>query len=278
MFAAPEANRGSELGSGSGRTPAGDRVQADGAKWWPCALSQAVFFFVLLTLGACAGLGGPPKLDGIRTLGIISAAGGTFEVRKIGLTVFNNDVQDIAVNSWGVDELIIGKTRGLLAKTFDIRPVTYQKTPFAQRIFLWNDVSNRVRAEASPQGLDAYLVVSPALAAYGNGNSNQSMHGLGILGVGLLSPRDFYLYAYYQIDLIDGHQFSSMGTSVGALPGVSYNPLFAPPVRGVSLKVDKSFWPGSAATVASDPRLKAGVIDLINQSLPNTLAQLHLTS
>jgi hypothetical protein len=50
--------------------------------------------FLLLILGACAGMtagGSGSKTEGVRTIGIVSAIGDRFYLRKVGVTVFGNE-------------------------------------------------------------------------------------------------------------------------------------------------------------------------------------------
>ncbi len=54
--------------------------------------------FLLLILSACVGVA--PNVEGIRTIGIVSAIGDKFYLRKVGLTVFGNESQDMATDAW----------------------------------------------------------------------------------------------------------------------------------------------------------------------------------
>jgi len=48
-------------------------------------------------------------------------------------------------------------------------------------------------------------------------------------------------------------------------------------MRGPHKQVDESWWP-TARDAASNQRLKGAVVELIDQSLPNTLQQLQLVN
>src|ERR1041385_3818119 len=95
-------------------------------------------FVVLLLASLGAGLGAPPKPSGappkpsgLPKLGIVSAIGDKFYVSKFGLGVFGNEVTEMAIASWGIDEMMTAKLRAALASRFDVRPVTYKRAVFA---------------------------------------------------------------------------------------------------------------------------------------------------
>lgn len=226
-----------------------------------CVLS----FCLLLLLGGCAGIaaGNSQKREGIRTVGIISAFNDTFHVQKIGLMVFGNDLQEFPIGSWGMDDLVIGKVRALLSKRYDVKPVTYQKAAIASAQGSWGSFGENIRPHISTQGLDAYVVLRSNSSQYMN--TNQTLSGFGVLDY---ADIHYFLFALYYVRLIDGRDFSE-------LDGGNSAPPFSGPIRGPHQKVDQSWWPTSLAA-ASNPRLKAGMIDLIDKSLPDTLKRLQL--
>ena len=98
------------------------------------ALGRATSACLLLLLAACVGItpGVVEKLDGIRQVGIISAFGDKFHLQKVGVTVFQNESNEVPVSAWGIDDLVVTKVRAALGQRFDIRPVTYQRSAFYQ--------------------------------------------------------------------------------------------------------------------------------------------------
>jgi hypothetical protein len=241
------------------------------------SLGRALSLYLLLLLGACAGViaGIPPKMETITTVGIVSAFGDKFHVQKYGLTVFGNDLKEFPIDSWGIDDHVAGQVRALLSKRFDVRPVTYRRADVAAPKDIWGGIGATIRAQVSPQGLDAYIVLTSAESQYAS--TNQSLNGLGIVehggGAGIF-PKHYFLFALYYVSVIDGNQFSPLGLSVASLPEApSY--LMAV-IHGPNREVDQSLWPASL-DAASNQRLKGGVIELIDKSLPNTLQQMQLT-
>jgi hypothetical protein len=156
---------------------------------------------VLLCAAASAGVGAAASPKGIRSVGIVSAVGDKFYVRKVGLMAFGNDTKEFPIDSWRVDDLVVSKTRGLLSKSYDVRAVTYRRAAIAAAPISRSGLGDTLRAEVSPQGLDAYLVVTKVAVQYGG--TNQSISGLGIVE----GPFDHYfIYAILRIVLVDGRE------------------------------------------------------------------------
>jgi hypothetical protein len=242
-------------------------MRQTGARWISTSCRVLV---ILLLFGASAGVvvGAPQKSQGIRTVGVISAFSDTFHVQKIGLMVFGNELKEFPIGSWGVDDLVTGKVRSLLGKRYDVRPVTYKKAGIAAARESWGRFGEELRPHISTRGLDAYIVIRSAGSQYMN--TNQGLSGFGIVEHAGLH---YFLFALYHIRLVDGRDLSLLDSASVYLPG--YAPPFSGPIRGPHQKVDQSWWPTTLAA-ASNPRLKAGVIDLIDKSLPDALKRMQL--
>jgi len=160
-------------------------------------------------LWACAGIGPvtAEKLQGIRRIGIISAIGDKFDVRKVGLTVFGNELTAVPIAAWGIDDVVTAKARALLSPRFDVRPVKYQRAAFAGVSNGGSPLSNAVRSSASSDGVDAYVVFMGNVSQFGT--TNQYIGGLGIVTSGLI-PQSV-VHALYSVTVIDAHQFNQIG-------------------------------------------------------------------
>jgi hypothetical protein len=237
-------------------------------------MGRFLSLFVLLMLAACAGMA--PKVEGVRTIGIISAIGDKFYLRKVGFTVFGNESEEMAVESWGIDELMTSKIRAALAGRFDVRPVKYRRAAFADAqntlaIGVESLRGETVRTEVTPQGLDAYLIVTKTAAPYGQ--TNQMLTGLGIVEGFKFGDPLVYVYTFYSISLVDGHDWTLSRGTFATVPGEPG--MFGPRLKGASRELDKSWWPTSR-DAASNQRLKGVVVELIDQSLPGTLQKMQL--
>ena len=228
--------------------------------------------FLLGTLGA--GLGAPPKPSGLPKLGIISAIGDKFYARKTGLGFLGEDFKEMAIASWGIDEMMTAKLRAALNARFDVRPVTYKRAVFAvfpdRSGFLAQNFRPELVREVSPQGLDAYLVVVKSERT--NGGSRPMFQGLGSTEGNTNVDPIMFVHAYYNIYLVDGRDFRIKSQASSHIPR-PFNPFFREGMSSPARKVDASMWPTSL-NAAEHQKLKGVVIELIDQSLPPTLEKL----
>jgi hypothetical protein len=253
-------------------------------------MGRVLPLLVALLLGSLgAGLGAPPKPagappkpSGLPKLGIVSAIGDKFYVSKFGLGVFGNEVSEMAIAAWGIDEMMTAKLRAALASRFDVRPVTYKRAAFAafpdRSGFLAQYFNPElVHTAVSPQGLDAYLVVVKSERSYGPrssyGTSNHLVHGLGSAGPNTDSDPTVFVHAYYNLVLVDGRDFKVKSQASSEIPAPRKYfwtaDFMSSPVRegGASLR------PKSLDAAANLP-LKGVVVELIDKSLPPTLGKL----
>jgi hypothetical protein len=72
----------------------------------------------------------PSAAESTKCIGVVSAIGDTFHLRKIGITVFNNDSNTVPIESWQIDNLVISKISTFLSKSWTVRRVNYPKGAF----------------------------------------------------------------------------------------------------------------------------------------------------
>jgi hypothetical protein len=233
-------------------------------------------FLLLLLATLGAGLGAPTKPSGAPKIGIVSAIGDKFYASKIGLLAFGSDFKEMAIASWGIDEMLTAKLRAALGPRFDVRPVTYKRAAFAafpdRSGILAQNFRPEVVREVSPQGLDAYLVVVKAERSYGG--SRQLVQGLGSAEGNTDVDPIMFVHAYYNIVLVDGRDFQIKSQAGSRIPR-PFNPFSRDFMSSPARQVDASLWPKSL-DAAVNPRLKGVVVELIDQSLPATLQKLQL--
>jgi hypothetical protein len=231
---------------------------------------------LLLLLGTLgSGLGAPPKPLGLPKLGIVSAIGDKFYATKVGLVVFGSDFKEMAIGSWGIDEMITAKIRAALSARFDVRPVTYKRAVFAafpdrSGLIAQNFNPEVVRTQVSPQGLDAYLVVVKAERSYGG--TRQLVQGIGSAEGNTDVDPIMFVHTYYNIFLVDGRDFQIKSRAASNIPK-PYNFFKRDYMSSPSRQTDASLWP-KTLDAAANPRLKGVVVELIDQSLPPTLEKL----
>jgi hypothetical protein len=237
-------------------------------------------YLALLLCTACAAIGtAPPTLREFKTIGIVSAIGDTLTVTKAGLTGFKDDEQSFPIEPWGVDDLIVSRANELLNRHFQVQPVTYKRTAFAApeqdhpvvvvNLLRDDPIQDLIRTQATPQGLDAYVVVTKAKSPYGS--RGRKVTGIGIINnAGLLNAYT-QVHALYVIKVIDGHSFKVIDKRSAA----PLNNTDMVRLEGPSRLVDDAFLPTTSGAIENE-KLKAAVIDLITRSLSTTLEQLRL--
>lgn len=227
-------------------------------------IAPAILIFAALALPDPAAA----KYEGFRRIGVISAVGDAFTVQKIGITVFGNERNQFAIEPWKIDDYVVGRIRAALAGRFDVRAVNVPKAAILASGGSASKIAEAIR-QASPQGLDAYIVVTGWTSAFGT--TNQSVGGLGIVDAsGGLVGTNVTVFTLYAVTVIDGRQFTSLGAAVPPSPG------FFVTVHGPSRAVDKTWLP-AALDANANPKLKSAVMELLAQSLPATLQKLELT-
>jgi hypothetical protein len=157
-------------------------------------------------------------------------------VQKVDVTVFGNDVKEIPIELWKIDAFVIATIRAALAGRFEVRPVSYRVADFqVSEGNVFNSTESKiaaaVRQAASPQGLDAYVVVTKGLSVYPQ--TNQLMKGLGIIERSGLGASTIKVFAFIRVTVIDGHAMSGLGLRAGDMESV----------RNSSRDVDQTWWP-----------------------------------
>ena len=214
------------------------------------------------------------KLQSVKTVGVVSAIGDQFTFVKAGLTGFDNSPRHVPIASWGLDDMIVQQVASALNGRFQVQPVTYTRARFAavqeSVIPAVNLVSSDpfrklVESEVSPQGLDAYIVITRARANFGGGN--RKVEGVGLIAYSTVFESYNQIHALYEIRVIDGKTF-------GVIEKLAAGPLDnASDVRlpGPARLIDANF-------DARDENLRRAIVDLITRSLPHTLSDMHLVN
>jgi hypothetical protein len=250
-------------------------------------LPSLVAYLALLLCGACAAIGtARPTLREFKTIGIISAVGDTLTLTKAGLTGFQDNEQSFPIEPWGVDDLILSRASELLSRHFSVQPVTYKRAAFAEleqiHPFAVLNGLNRlrglsgdpriadlVRTSATPQGLDAYVVVTKAQSPHGS--RGRKVTGIGIISDVTLLSTYTQVHALYVIRVIDGHSFKMIDKRSAA----PLNNTDMVRLEGPTCLADDTFLPATGGAIGNE-KLRAAVIDLVVRSLPTTLEQLRL--
>src|SRR5580692_10033740 len=243
-----------------------------------CA-NLATVVVLAVSVGACAMLETrETKLQAIKTVGIISAVGDEMSFARMGLTGLNNASQSFPIGSWGLDDLIVQQATAALNGRFQVQPVSYQRASFAAvkdspvvpvNLVRGDPFKKLVQTEVSPQGLDAYIVITKAKSNFGRGA--RKVEGIGFISYGTLLASYSQIHALYEIKVFDGKTFDVIEKrSAPALDD-------AVEIRlpGPTRQVDDSYSPGTGEPVRNENLHKA-ITDLIVRSLSTTLSDMHL--
>jgi hypothetical protein len=246
-----------------------------GWRWLGSALSA------LLALSGCASIEGTSRLQGIKIIGIISAIGDKFTFTPSGLTGFDNAPRSVSIEAWGIDEQVVAHAAPILGQHFQVQLVTFQRDLFfaPERtssipgidLVREDPFKELIRSHVSPQGLDAYVVITKATLKYGT--RGVPVSGIGLIKHSALFDSSAIVHTLYAVRVIDGHTFRTIDKkSAGPVDNNSVVRLAGP-----SRMFDAAGLPAISDPLQNES-LKAKVTDLINRSLEPTLRDLRLTA
>ena len=170
----------------------------------------------------------PPKPDAGTTaaaaqhgpcIGVIPHLRDRFAVQTIGLTMFGNDLKEVPIESWGLDDLVVVRVRAAAGARIAVRRITYPANAFEpfdnppNRLFrnAGKDFKGVVQTIAGAGGCERYVVVIKGVGQWVG--TNQLLEGIGIANRGTYT----YLFADTSLFVFDGHTFEVLKTGAGAL-------------------------------------------------------------
>ncbi|HLH88996.1 MAG TPA: hypothetical protein VKX28_11090 [Xanthobacteraceae bacterium] len=227
----------------------------------------------LLLLAGCAPTSVEPGLmQAVKRVAVFSAIGDRFAIKKLGITVFQNDLKEMPIESWGIDDFVLGKVRSVLNGRFETRPAGFTRAGFDTTGNNFTQIADAVRAQARGSDVDAYIIVTKGSSQLAG--TNQGVYGLGLLERSGLGSPAVDLYALYWITVVDGRRFTVIANSP-AYP-LSETVLSMKVIRGPSRELDTSWMP-QTLDAGQNLRLKSALMDLLDRNLPGTVAALKLT-
>jgi hypothetical protein len=227
------------------------------------------WLLAVLLLGGCAGVPGVPLTDmrSIKRVAVISMIGDRFAVQKISLNPFDSNPKPMPIAGWGLDQFVIRKVSGVIARRFEVRPLAYQPVPDANDVAV--KIAEGVRVQSGATDIDAYIVVTRGLFEEGYGYSRKRYSGLGIVEHLVALKPKVGLYVLYDMTVVDGHDLSVVAsTQMGAGFG-------ATPTNIAWRELDESWMPATL-DAAQNMRLKGAVTDELDRHLPATIDSLKL--
>jgi hypothetical protein len=209
-------------------------------------------------------------------IGVIPAIGEHFSVQKFGVTIFETEENEVPIEDWGLDDLVLARVRAATGADPSVRRIAYPKGAFEPyynpKSRLLPDPNEGlpaiVRNMTPNANCERYLVVTTfkgelpgtRLLLNGIGTYNQ---GLGTL------LRHSHLFANIMITIIDGRTyernerpFANFGDRLANSLRVTEDPLN---------KLDNSLFPDPPAAAAKSATLRERTRALVAATLDQTL-------
>lgn len=239
-----------------------------------CPPAKALFLVVALALAGCAAPSEvtPEAAAKLKTLGVISLIGGELHFEQLSLTAFSNEQFEYPATQFGIDAFTAATVAQNLAGRYDVRQVKFDPADFADDKIALKDEAGTfdsgepigavIRAKASPNDLDAYIVVTDGAGRIGN--SNQTQRGVGMRREHRLLWHDYFTHAIYYLTVVDGH--------TGRVIAQSSNPAWG------GTEVDEGYWPFDEDNIPADQAKKVAEANKkdIADSMPDALKSLNL--
>jgi hypothetical protein len=234
---------------------------------------SVVVAVLLLAVAGCAGgsLGGPSAeasktISGAKTIGVISAVGTKFALQKVGVTVFGNELNEVPIGAWGLDDAVVSRVSAVLARRFTVKRIPISLGAFAAYetppAFGDSDATLQgiVRKLAGSANCDLLIVITRSGISFGG--TNQVVTGIGMVeGGGAINPDNVTLYAVTAVHLYDGRSFERL---LWRRPGFSFGGSMGNVVNAPHRKLDRTWWPASPQEVHTEKYKSATREVLVN--------------
>jgi hypothetical protein len=244
---------------------------------------RSILVAVLLLVGGCVGtpLGGMSDAGSktvaqAKTVGVISAVGSKFALQKVGITVFGNELNEVPIGSWGLDDTVASRVSGVLSKRFTVKRITVPQGTFAayEKPAPFGDsdatLQSIVRQLAGSAKFDLLIVITPAGVPFGG--TNQTVAGIGLVeGGGVINPDNVTLYAVTAVHLYDGRTFERL---LWQRPGFSIgSSMMGNIVNAPHRRLDSTWWPTTPQALHSE-KYKAAARTLLADSISSTIPEM----
>ncbi|KRR03945.1 hypothetical protein CQ12_24025 [Bradyrhizobium jicamae] len=250
-------------------SPPGAATQADTPAVKPAAKKPA-------PKSKAAAKQSAPAESGPCQIGIISAIGDKFAVQKVGLTVFGNELTEVPIHAWGLDDLVVARVRAATSGV-NVRKIAYSKGAFEPyyhpptRLFRNDDeeLTSVVRQIAASSNCARYFVFT-TYAAQLQG-TNQSLPGIGVLHHGSGPFSNTSLFANFVVRVFDGQSFAIAkrpSADLGAILAGSFGRLGQDPLT----KLEAEDFPASPADAVASSTLRDHTRALLAARLDKAVA------
>lgn len=211
-----------------------------------------------------------PAEGGSCQIGVIPIAGNLFLVEKFGPIKLTDTYEQVSVDRWALDELVVSRVRAA-APGMSVRRIPFTKEelrnePRQKSTSLFRSAASSVKEFAqylAPRvNCERYVVI------HRHGGSQREF-GIGISKHYLASHAN--LFAMMYIRVYDGRAFQLINEAPALMEEDTYANRFKYHLGGPSRPIDLAMFPEKAADAAKSPVLRDGVRQMLTVSLDRTL-------
>jgi len=210
---------------------------------------------------------------------VASLLGHTFHLKKIGMMVFGNALEEVATDAWGVDDAAVRKAQEVLGKEYAVRRIPVPGAALAAyeapaRPFENNKNTELLKAlrTAAPGKCDYYMVMSRGGAQFGS--TNQTVVGLGIVSRATVVMDQVYLFASFFVQLYDGDTLNLIKQSKPSIHPLLVSAMVPPNLYAMYRAVDTNWWPASREAAVQSAQLKNATRTLVEDGLAKELPEM----
>jgi hypothetical protein len=219
----------------------------------------------------------PGQMDnGACDLGVIAAAGSPIEVKKVGITIFGNEIRQLPSDAWGIDDLIFARVRAAAEAGIAVRRIAYAKDAFAtynhpERNAVRDARENFtaiIRQIAAKSRCKRYIVI----ARYSGGlpGTNQSLTGVGVYTHGPFGKAA--VFAFTRIVVLDGQTFAIREDPFGSF-GARMSTALSRVMKDDSVRAANTNFPATLEEAAINPELRDTARALLAERLDSVLPE-----
>jgi len=232
------------------------------------AIVAALATYAMSTSFTCAETSS--DYAGIKTVAVVSSLG-TLHLEETGWTVFDLKNEPVPTDSWEIDQRVRKIVEGDLAPRFQVVTAPVSTDALSDCA----DAESCAAKLPKSSQVDAYILIFKGIS-FGFSQRDR-WSGIGLFHVpGPFNRFKAVAHVIYGIAVIDAKSGNVISQEGGRLPETVFGGEHAQPVQ----ELDASVWPDDASSMNDSQKLavQSAVFELLDQSLPYTLDQLHLTA
>lgn len=175
-----------------------------------------------------------PGPDPRKQLCTVSAIGESFTLKRIGIMVFGNEQNKVAIPDWKIDERVNALIAQLVPKKFQVKRLPLPSGGFTSLYKEGNrdyrdDIGSVLRQIAGTANCDYILLVYSGGSQYAS--SNQFLGGLGVVQVPSLGDVTRFVHALPLLLVYDGRSFQILREERHLAIETLFDPIHGPHKR-----------------------------------------------